>query len=375
MTLGTVAITGGHGFLGWHLACQLRAVDGIEPHRWGRAELRSPDLADSIAGVDTIFHTAGVNRADTADAVEQGNIEAAHLIGDAVKAAGRPVRIVFSNSTQADGDSPYGRGKRAAAEILRDAAAAVGGWATDVLLPNLFGEHGRPSYNSFVATFADAIAHGRSPVVEQDREIGLLHAQRAAEILRSAALAGAQTTMRPQGSPLAISSVLERFRHFHSLYDVRGEVPDLSDDLDVDLFNTYRSYAFPRFFPIRSTVHEDQRGRLFETARVHGGGGQSFMSTTVPGATRGDHYHLRKVERFFVVQGTARIAMRRLLHDEVVTFDLSGSQPSFVDMPTLWTHNITNIGGDELVTMFWSNQLLEPDNPDQYPEPVTVAAL
>ena len=88
----------------------------------------------------------------------------------------------------------------------------------------------------------------------------------------------------------------------------------------------------------------------------------------MPGATRGDHYHLRKFERFFVVKGEAEIALRRLLHDDVVTFRLGGGAPAFVDMPTLWVHNITNVGDDELVTMFWSDQLLDLDDPDQYPE-------
>jgi UDP-2-acetamido-2,6-beta-L-arabino-hexul-4-ose reductase len=91
----------------------------------------------------------------------------------------------------------------------------------------------------------------------------------------------------------------------------------------------------------------------------------------VPGAQRGDHYHLRKVERFFVVKGEAEIALRRLLHDDVVTFRLSGDRPSFADMPTLWVHNIRNVGDDDLVTVFWADQLLDPQHPDQYPERVT----
>jgi len=119
-------------------------------------------------------------------------------------------------------------------------------------------------------------------------------------------------------------------------------------------------------------VHADPRGELFETVRAHGGTGQAFVSTTVPGATRGDHYHLSKVERFFVLKGEAEISLRRLLHDEVVTFRVSGERPGFVDMPTMWVHNITNVGDSELVTLFWADQLLDPVNPDQYPERVEV---
>ena len=100
----------------------------------------------------------------------------------------------------------------------------------------------------------------------------------------------------------------------------------------------------------------------------------AFMSTTLPGQKRGEHYHLHKVERFFVVKGEAEIELRRLLHDEVVTFQLSGAKPSFVDMPTLWVHNIRNVGEGELITMFWSDQLLDMDNPDQFAETIAQEA-
>jgi UDP-2-acetamido-2,6-beta-L-arabino-hexul-4-ose reductase len=157
----------------------------------------------------------------------------------------------------------------------------------------------------------------------------------------------------------------------HTLYS-RGDVPALPTQFEVNLFNTYRAHRFPAMFPFAPQVHSDQRGELFETVRSHGGTGQAFISTTVPGAVRGDHYHLHKIERFFVLKGKAEISLRRLLHDDVVTFQLDGNRPAFVDMPTLWVHNIRNVGNDELVTMFWADQLLNTEDPDQYPERVSL---
>jgi UDP-2-acetamido-2,6-beta-L-arabino-hexul-4-ose reductase len=126
-------------------------------------------------------------------------------------------------------------------------------------------------------------------------------------------------------------------------------------------------------WPLTAVVHSDIRGDLFETVRVHGGTGQSFVSTTRPGHLRGNHYHLRKVERFTVLKGTAEIRLRRLLSKEVLSFRLSGERPAFVDMPTLWVHSIRNVGQDELVTTFWADQLLDPLSPDQYPEEVEIS--
>ncbi len=71
-----------------------------------------------------------------------------------------------------------------------------------------------------------------------------------------------------------------------------------------------------------------------------------------------------------MVSGEAEIALRRLLHDEVIRFKISGDHPGFVDMPTMWVHNISNVGDKNLVTMFWADQLLDAEHPDQYPEQV-----
>ncbi|GAA5147556.1 NAD-dependent epimerase/dehydratase family protein [Nocardioides marinquilinus] len=369
-----VVLTGGHGFLGWHTACRLRARHGVDAVRLGRAEVADPDvLRQHVADADVVMHLAGVNRAESDEAVSAGNLELAEQLAAALRSSGTSARVVFANSVQADLDNAYGTAKARSADLLRSAVGESGGSLADVLLPNLFGEHGRPRYNSFVATFCHAVAHGETPTVDVDREVPLLHAQRAAAHLIDAATGIDDVQARPEGESHGVSEVLRLVQGFHELY-ARGEVPPLTDDFRVDLFNTYRSYAFPQQFPMRPVVHADPRGGLFETTRTHGGTGQTFVSTTRPGATRGDHYHLRKVERFFVVRGRAEIRLRRLLDDEVVTFRLDGSEPGFVDMPTLWVHSITNVGDDDLVTMFWADQLLDPADPDQYPERVLVEA-
>lgn len=366
-----IAITGGFGFLGWHTACRLRALHSIEPVRLGRAAFADPDvLRDALAGVDAVIHVAGVNRAATDEEVERENIALARCLADALTGLERPLDVVYANSVQAELDNPYGRGKAAAATLLDGAARATGGHFADVLLPNLFGEHGRPAYNSFVATFAHEVAAGRRPSVTGDRQIGLLHAQDAAQQLVDSI--GRTERRRIEGEPRGIGEVLALLKQTHALYATRGEIPPLPGRFEVNLFNTYRAAAFPMMWPLSPQVHADNRGELFETVRAHGGTGQAFVSTTKPGQMRGDHYHLQKVERFFVVKGEAEISLRRLLHDEVVTFHLSGERPSFVDMPTLWVHNIRNTGDGELVTMFWADQLLDADNPDQYPEKVAL---
>ena len=78
----------------------------------------------------------------------------------------------------------------------------------------------------------------------------------------------------------------------------KGEIPNIRNAFELNLFNTFRCYMdINNYFPIKLTKHNDSRGSFVELIRL-GIGGQVSFSTTVPGITRGNHYHTRKIERF-----------------------------------------------------------------------------
>lgn len=361
-----VVVTGADGFLGWHTRVRLKTftdhdVVAVPQDAW-------PHLTSLVAGADAVVHIAGINRAGD-DEVEHGNRRlATELVGAIRDNPGTAPAIVYTNTIHADTDTPYGRGKSAAGAELATAAADLGVAFTDVRFPNLFGEHGRPAYNSFVATFVDAVVRDRPPASVDDREIGLLHVQGAAAAIVEA-LARPTALVSPAPTRTSVAEVLETLTRMREIYRT-GELPRLDDPFSVDLFNTLRAALFPAHYPIPLTAHADERGRLVETVRSHGGPGQTFVSTSRPGVTRGRHYHVRKIERFVVLAGEARIRLRRVLTDETVAFDVSGESPVVVDMPTMWSHDITNTGDSELTTVFWTNELFDPQAPDTYPEPV-----
>lgn len=359
-----VVITGGEGFLGWHTRARLHLTT---EHTFTSVDQHNiADLPALVKDADAVVHLAGVN--SHGEEAEPGNIELAQTVADAVRGAGRPLRLVYTNTIHAATDTFYGRGKAGAEKVLRAVAEETDGHLVDVVLPNLFGEHGRPNYNSFVATFVQKVIDGETPTV-QDKPIELLHAQAAAAAVVEG-LTSEETQLRPQGHQTSVQDVLDRLLRYHECYPTRAEIPVLADALDVDLFNTYRAALFPQRYPLMLTQHSDPRGSFVEVARVAGGEGQSSFSTTVPGITRGEHVHLWKCERFCVVRGQARISLRKVCTDETVDFDVTGDQPCVVDMPTLWTHNITNTGDEELLTIFWINAFYDPANPDTYPEKV-----
>ena len=357
-------LTGAGGFLGYHTRVRLRALHPehevvlVTRENWSQ-------LGQLAKDCDAIIHIAGVNRG-TPHEVEGGNIQLAQDVADAL--VGSSVqRVIFANSIWAGTGTPYGSGKAKANTLLAEAAMTSGGTYVDVRLPNIFGEGGRPNYNSFVATFVDKIVTGQEPEI-QNRDINLLHVQEAAATL----IRGLQTTLpflEPQGTPTSIQQVWDTLNEMKRLYDV-GDIPPLLNELDIELFNTLRFRMFPDHYPIQLVQHSDNRGDLVETVRAHGGQGQTFVSTTHPGITRGEHFHIEKVERFVVIRGKARISLRQVFTDKVVSFEVDGDTPVIVDMPTYWMHNITNIGDTELVTMFWAHELFNPQAPDTYAEPV-----
>lgn len=366
------AVTGADGFLGWHTRCAIRAR-GDECVSIGRQAMSSAELlAQNLNGVDAVLHLAGVNRGD-ARAVRDENAWLAHRLTDAIDLARSRPAIVYANSIQSGNGSPFGDGKQAAADHLAQWSASSGTPVVDVRVPNVFGEHGRPHYNSVVATFCDELAHGGRPSIIEDREIPLLHAQDAADTLLDLARQAEGGVVRPAGRLTKVSALLELLTEFAALYR-SGDIPDLTDPLHLALFNTYRSFSFPEQFPLRVPIREDRRGHLFECVRGHGGQSHVFCSTTHPGITRGEHFHRRKVERFLVLDGLAEIALRRLFDDHVITFRVAGAEPAIVDMPTMWAHSITNIGDSDLLTLFWAHEILDPGRPDTHPEKVHTPA-
>lgn len=386
-----LAVTGSAGFLGWHVRC-LAFARGLDCVPIDRDLLSDPDnLVAALDGVDAVIHCAGANRG-TDEEVTGGIVGPAGRLRDAIRRGGRRVPVVYANSTQSRMDNPYGRAKRRAADLLADAVDV-----SDVVLPNLFGEHGRPYYNSFVATFSHQLAHGEAPRVLLDREVGLLHVQDAAAALIDATLADAalveagvvdpasydgtasagyrQVDLEPAAQHIAVSGVLKVLRDFDAVYRT-GELPDIADPFRLRLFNTYRSYLFPDRYPIAMRPNTDARGTLVECVRTGRAGGQAFVSSTEPGATRGEHLHLRKFERFLVVGGEVEISLRRLFTDQVIRFRVSGSAPGAIDMPTMWAHKMHNVGDTVATTFFWTNELFSADDPDTFACPVqTFAAV
>lgn len=363
-----IGITGINGLIGWHLRAYLHRRHDIEVRGADRATFADPTaLAEFVTGLDAVVHLAAMNRGEDAE-LEVVNVHLVETLIAACESAGSAPHIVFSSSTHCESDTAYGRSKKIGAGRFRRWAEKRHTTFTNMILPHVFGEFGKPFYNSVVSTFCYQLANGEAPSIISDSQLELVHAQAVAERVLFAVEAHEDGDARVPGERIAVSELLETLRSMSVQYGSQV-IPDLRNSLDLRLFNVCRSYLFPSHYPVDVLVRADERGELFETVRTLSGG-QMFLSTTKPGVTRGNHYHARKLERFLVVKGEAVIRLRKLFSNQVVEFRVSGRKPQYIDMPTLYTHDITNVGQGELITAFWAHEIFDPKDTDTFPESV-----
>lgn len=363
-------ITGSSGLLGWHLRCHLSVLDAWKGHVVALDRHAFNDdaaLAAALGGADVVVHCAGINRAEDYE-LEQGNIELAERLRTALVRSGTSPHLIYTNTIHKSTDSAYGRGKAGAGQVFRQWASMQSARYTELILPHVFGEGGKPFYNSAVFTFCQQIVSGEPLNINTDGRLELLHAQDICARIVDVVERGEAGELRLKGRKVSPAEVAGKLEAMHAGY-TGHIVPDLRDRFDLQLFNTLRSFLYPAHYPVKLKLNTDGRGSLFEAVKTDNGG-QAFLSTTKPGITRGNHFHFGKVERFLVIRGQAVIRLRRLFDDEVREFHVSGGEPVYVDMPPLHTHSITNTGDDELMTLFWSHEIFDPEAPDTYFQPV-----
>lgn len=357
------------GLIGWHLRTFLHGQPSIAIVPANRATFASEEnLSQFVSSCDVIVHLAGMNRGDEQE-IARTNIALTETLVKALDRNDCHPNIVFSSSIQVFRDTFYGQSKRICAEKLAEWALKREAVFTNLILPHVFGEGGKPFYNSVVSTFCFQLANGQEPRVINDATLELIHAQEVAKKIYDIILEPQNHEITLTGTPFSVGDLLSKLTRYAQDYRDKELVPLLNDRLDLQLFNTFRSYLYPKHYPVSPVSHGDHRGTLFEATKSLNGG-HSFVSTTKPGVTRGNHYHYSKFERFLVVSGQAVIRIRKLFSDEVIDFHVSGDNPQYVDISTLHAHSITNVGQSTLITLFWALGLFDPNNLDTVSEAV-----
>lgn len=374
-----VGITGQAGFVGNHLYTTLSLDKTVQLIPFERSFFSNIEkLENFINQCDVVVHLAAMNRHDDANVIYKTNLDlVTKLINNCENRDAKP-HIIFSSSSQEERDNLYGKSKKEGKQLFVEWAEKSGGKFTSLTIPNVFGPFGKPNYNSVVATFCYKVANDEEPTILNDGEVGLIYINELValfietiknEVATEKIGANSFELKIDPTSTKKVSEILELLQQYQKDYMQNGIFPHLEDQFEKALFNTFRCYVPEDHYPVKFIKHTDPRGSFVEIARTRTSGQFSF-STTVPGITRGNHFHTRKAERFAVISGKALIQLRKIGTDRVIDYYLDGTEPAYVDMPIWYTHNIKNIGDEELITLFWINEPYDASDPDTYFEDV-----
>lgn len=361
-----IGITGASGFVGRNLQWRLREAGHTDvrlvSHRADDAE-----LVAQLSGLDFVFHLAGVNRPQDPTEFDDGNADfSLRLVSILGSLPGPRPPVAFASSTQATLDNVYGRSKRAAEDALLHYQRQCRMPVYIFRLTNVFGKWCRPNYNSVVATFCHNIARDL-PVKINDPSAPLRLVYIDDVLDQMLALLG-PTPPEPgfvEVTPAydtTVGELADALRRFRATRD--GLVTDrVGAGLTRALYATYVSYLPPEAFAYSVPRHADPRGTFVEMLKTPDCGQFSYF-TAGPGVTRGEHYHHTKTEKFLVIKGSARFEFRQIDTGETHELVTHGGEARIVETIPGWTHNITNIGDDELIVMLWANEVFDRARPD-----------
>ncbi len=369
-----VLVTGANGFIGKHVVDALcRRGDSVDS---ADVETSEDQLKEWAKSAEAIVHLAGANRPPDEREFARVNRDLTEQLSNWAGEGGRCPSIIFSSSTQAEFDNPYGTSKRQAEEVLEKFAKLGLGATTVFRLPNVFGHGCRPNYNSVIATFAHNVATGLpSAMNDPKKEITFVYVHDVV----SAFLQALDEPILPRTvvwksvEPMYRRTLGKVLDELESFRDMRASlrVPDFSDRFLVSLYATYLSYLPPDHFSYPLQKREDERGSLAEFIKSDHFG-QVFVSRTRPGVTRGNHFHNTKTEKFLVLEGRAVVRFRHVASEVVLEYPVAGEEYRVVDIPPGYTHSIENVGASELVTLFWASEIFNPELPDTIFEAVQV---
>jgi UDP-2-acetamido-2,6-beta-L-arabino-hexul-4-ose reductase len=374
-----VGITGQSGFIGTHLYNTL----GLDPETFNRIPFEdgffdnAGQLEQFVSQCDVIVHLAALNRHNDPETIYKTNLDLVKKLIQAMESTRTKPHVLFASSIQEDLENPYGRSKKEGRILLEKWAAQNQAKLTGLIIPNVFGPFGHPYYNSVVATFCHQLTHGDQPEIHVDGELKLIYVAELVQIMIDNMTGVGERPspivqpIVPHTSIIKVSQLLGKLTFFKQTYLEKQIIPKMQTSFERNLFNTFVCYIdHSSFYPGMLEPHTDPRGSFVEVLKLDSMGGQVSFSTTVPGITRGNHFHTRKFERFAVIKGKARIDLRRIGTNEKLAFEMDGTAPSFVDMPIWYTHNITNVGDEELYTLFWISEFYDPNDPDTFFEKV-----
>lgn len=367
-----ILVTGANGFIAKNLIQYLSEKENIEILKIYR-DASDQELAQVVLSAEWIVHLAGVNRPKNDAEFIESNVSLTEKICDILKNQQKQTPIILSSSIQAEKDNVYGQSKLGGEQALTQLSLENGNPIYISRMVNVFGKWSKPNYNSAVATFCYNIANNLPiQINDENALIRLVYVDDVVEtiwdILNQKYLANESFEIQPEYQ-ITVGQLAETIRGFK---DSRASMitDRVGTGLTRALYSTYLSFFSPKQFDYSVPKYGDERGVFVEMLKTPDAGQFSYF-TAHPGITRGGHYHHTKTEKFLVIKGKALFKFKHVITEEFYELETSGDVPRIVETVPGWTHDITNIGDDEMVVMLWANEIFDRSKPDTYAMPLT----
>ena len=367
-----ILVTGSNGFIAKNLIQFLLEKSDIEVLMFHRESTES-ELEQSVLAADWIVHLAGINRPLNEQEFIDGNITLTQKIADILRQAEKQTPIILSSSIQAERDNAYGQSKLGGEQVLLELQQQQGNPVYVCRLANVFGKWSRPNYNSAVATFCYNTANDLPiQIHDENAMIRLAYVDDVVEsfwdIIQGVQQVEQVFAIQPeyQISVGELAQTLKDFKESRNTLITER----VGTGFIRALYSTYLSFLKPEQFDYSVPKYGDQRGVFVEMLKTPDAGQFSYF-TAHPGITRGGHYHHTKTEKFLVIKGQALFKFKHVVTGEFYQLETTGDEPRIVETVPGWTHDVTNIGDEEMVVMLWANEIFDREKPDTYAMPLT----
>lgn len=365
-----VLITGAKGFIGKNLSLFLKEQGNLVVTEIDR-DSSETHLDTALANTDFVFHLAGVNRPKSLSEFKEVNADLTSRIVATLKDYGRKVPLMISSSIQAVSDNPYGVSKTEAEKTVKSYGQETGSPYYICRFPNVFGKWSRPNYNSFVATFCHNILNNIEINIHDPKTpVNLVYIDDVCKCLMSllyGKTAPGFVKITPE-YPTTVGFVADTLKAFKGSRDSLI-TENVGEGLERALYSTYLSYMKPSQFSYTIPSYCDGRGVFSEVLKTKQAGQFSFF-TAYPGITRGGHYHHTKNEKFLVIKGQALFKFKHVMTGECYELSVNSETPEVVETVPGWSHDVTNVGSEELIVMLWANEIFDREAPDTIAMPL-----
>jgi UDP-2-acetamido-2,6-beta-L-arabino-hexul-4-ose reductase len=357
-----IAVSGSDGFIGTHCKffCKMQNIKNVVFLQ--KKDFQNRRLKKKIKNCTSFIHLAGINKESQGD-ITKINLDITKKIISSLKNNKKIKNFIFASSLKRFEKSNYGKSKKLCEkEIIKFTKNRIK--FTNLILPNVFGEFCKPNYNSVVSTFCYNLINNKNIKIIENKKLKLIYVGNVVKQIFDFIINNKKIIFKKDIINISIKDIKNKLINFKEEFN-KNITPNFSNDFELNLFNTLKSFSFPKknIFSLKKKI--DKRGHLIELLKAKSQA-HFFSSITKKNITRGNHYHSKKIEKFIVIEGKAIIKFRKITEKKIYSMIVNGNRPVCIDIPNFFTHNIKNIGDSDLLTLFFSNELYNPKLSDTF---------